>query len=60
MGGRAGREPTDMMFTESPVIVVSPDFLPELKGMPDSILSMSAAVDEVRAPLRVPAVEERS
>ncbi|CAG2014307.1 unnamed protein product [Fusarium graminearum] len=30
----------------SPTIVISPDFLPELKKLPDSILSMEAAVDE--------------
>lgn len=33
---------------ESPVIVVSPKFLPELKKLPDNIVSMAAAVDEVR------------
>ncbi|WZH47168.1 cytochrome P450 [Fusarium acuminatum] len=30
----------------SPTIVISPDFLPELKKLPDSTLSMEAAVDE--------------
>ncbi|WXC61769.1 hypothetical protein SNK03_007642 [Fusarium graminearum] len=33
-------------FKSSPTIVISPDFLPELKKLPDSILSMEAAVDE--------------
>lgn len=32
----------------SPTIVISPDFLPELKKLPDATLSMEAAVDEVR------------
>ncbi|KAF4944142.1 hypothetical protein FSARC_14749 [Fusarium sarcochroum] len=30
----------------SPTIVISPDFLPELKKLPDATLSMEAAVDE--------------
>ncbi|KAM5366233.1 hypothetical protein ACJZ2D_010661 [Fusarium nematophilum] len=30
----------------SPTVVLSPDFLPELKKLPDSIVSMEAAVDE--------------
>lgn len=32
----------------SPTIVISPEFLPELKKLPDATLSMEAAVDEVR------------
>jgi hypothetical protein len=30
------------------VVVVSPDFLPELKKLPDDVLSMKIAVEEVR------------
>lgn len=36
------------MSLASPTIVISPDFLPELKKLPDATLSMEAAVDEVR------------
>ena len=32
---------------ESPILVLSPDFLPELKKLPDNVVSMEAAVDEV-------------
>jgi hypothetical protein len=38
------------MSLASPTIVISPDFLPELKKLPDATLSMEAAVDEVRRP----------
>ncbi|KAF5024477.1 hypothetical protein F66182_3417 [Fusarium sp. NRRL 66182] len=30
----------------SPILVISPSFLPELKKLPDTVLSMDAAVDE--------------
>ncbi len=35
-------------MTDSDTVVVSPDFLPELKRLPDDVLSMAAAVAEVR------------
>lgn len=38
---------TKLTSLASPTIVISPDFLPELKKLPDSTLSMEAAVDEV-------------
>ncbi|KAL6859810.1 hypothetical protein ACO1O0_003834 [Amphichorda felina] len=31
---------------KSPILVLSPDFLPELKKLPDNVVSMEAAVDE--------------
>ncbi|KAM0338872.1 hypothetical protein ACHAPU_011154 [Fusarium lateritium] len=37
---------TKLTSLASPTIVISPDFLPELKKLPDSTLSMEAAVDE--------------
>lgn len=36
------------VHTESSILVLSPDFLPELKKLPDNVVSMEAAVDEVR------------
>lgn len=35
------------MGTESPVIVVSPKYLNELKRLPDDVLSFAKAIDEV-------------
>ena len=38
----------DLDILASNILVISPKFLPELNKLPDRVVSMEAAVDEVR------------